>query len=642
MKLTLALLLGASIANAGDMIQFNSGASDTAARVAADFALGASTKATNAILAQVGVDTKTLATADFNIGASTLAIQNNVGASTAALRVIMDGISNSTQVIQNNVGASTLTLTNIKASTGTNGDITTMTALKTLTSSMTFTNGAFSVGDSTFNVSSGNIGFGTPATNYSRAQFWVAQNPVRITPSIGNFGNHANTLLGVGTNLYIADLIDNGFYDGNNNYTSARLWGIWSFPSFGVTASSGSNTLQHVGIGASVISITSDGLPHTVLNQKSLYVLSPQSDTSTTVTEAYGIYIDTISSAAGGLSKNHGIYNNGDSTTLGVTSGTTAAYSGNVGADSFYITGSGNVRLPSDSYVDLNGGGTGASRYALRLAAGATPAVSLYSGSDSPRMIINNSGNVGIGTASPGYTLDVNGTSNFAGSVAHKLAGANWVYGNVTSNYLHTGTGALYISDAADVNVRMTVLDGGNVGIGTTSPCSTCTLHVEGNINASGVIGSKNGRVPVGLYISVASTASPAAAGEMDIYKYTLPANTLAADGDAVHIVCMSSTTTASFSKDMLVYFDDQIVVSGVSTGAQQLWKSEGRVVRASATTWKGYGERRFDTSSTAKVNLAGTFDATVATEIRCAAKGGGTAADMIGVIMKVTYEPAP
>ena len=80
---------------------------------------------------------------------------------------------------------------------------------------------------------------------------------------------------------------------------------------------------------------------------------------------------------------------------------------------------------------------------------------------------------VGIGTSSPGYKLDVNGDINLTGSL--RIGGVAQTFG---------GGGGSGTSQWVTVNSTEIHYSGGNVGIGTSDPAHT--LHVEGNIYASG------------------------------------------------------------------------------------------------------------------------------------------------------------
>ena len=89
---------------------------------------------------------------------------------------------------------------------------------------------------------------------------------------------------------------------------------------------------------------------------------------------------------------------------------------------------------------------------------------------NSDRIYITNSGDVGIGTTSPGYKLDVNGGSRIGGQAI--IAGTATVQGNAFS-----------------VGGSTFVVTAGNVGIGTTSPGAK--LDVAGDIRfAPGAINS--------------------------------------------------------------------------------------------------------------------------------------------------------
>lgn len=94
--------------------------------------------------------------------------------------------------------------------------------------------------------------------------------------------------------------------------------------------------------------------------------------------------------------------------------------------------------------------------------------IQIYTNS-AERMRIDASGNVGIGTTSPIYSLDVNGGTNSFRAKA--------------STALSNDTIATFENSSA---IKMIVRANGFVGIGTTSPAKT--LDVTGDINASGTI----------------------------------------------------------------------------------------------------------------------------------------------------------
>jgi hypothetical protein len=136
-------------------------------------------------------------------------------------------------------------------------------------------------------------------------------------------------------------------------------------------------------------------------------------------------------------------------------------------------------------------------------------------GNGTGKLIVDKSGNVGIGTTAPGATLDVAGNLMLSGSGGKKIlpsstdgadtnylsvsgggnnAAARGAYIHLSGNedpstpgklYLAAGnvaTGDIVFRTGAD-NAKMTILTGGNVGIGTAAPANK--LEVAGDINAS-------------------------------------------------------------------------------------------------------------------------------------------------------------
>ena len=105
---------------------------------------------------------------------------------------------------------------------------------------------------------------------------------------------------------------------------------------------------------------------------------------------------------------------------------------------------------------------------------------------------------VGIGTSSPAYTLDVNGSiaARVANSTSYQT-GFNvtnsittdlqvWVKNNAVAIGPSTATNIHFVTQG-NGNTRMIVQDNGSVGIGTTSPSTK--LHVNGTVTATSFAG---------------------------------------------------------------------------------------------------------------------------------------------------------
>ena len=101
------------------------------------------------------------------------------------------------------------------------------------------------------------------------------------------------------------------------------------------------------------------------------------------------------------------------------------------------------------------------------------------------RMIImNGTGNVGIGTTAPSALLDINGS---AGSIEFDSSGVRQIFTRATTSYIDAnvagGQLAFIVNGNADESPSLFLKADGNVGIGTTAPSSK--LHINTTDNST-------------------------------------------------------------------------------------------------------------------------------------------------------------
>ncbi|MBW3538600.1 DUF2190 family protein, partial [Candidatus Parcubacteria bacterium] len=106
------------------------------------------------------------------------------------------------------------------------------------------------------------------------------------------------------------------------------------------------------------------------------------------------------------------------------------------------------------------------------------------------KLTVTRSGNVGIGTAAPGYKFDVQGGTGIVGQFSGRVIGANAVNGNefatksqldavsagACSNCVTLQSTTPGTAQTGNINVSGTILAGSSIGIGLTNPSSP--LHV--------------------------------------------------------------------------------------------------------------------------------------------------------------------
>ena len=121
---------------------------------------------------------------------------------------------------------------------------------------------------------------------------------------------------------------------------------------------------------------------------------------------------------------------------------------------------------------------------------------------------INSSGQVGIGTASPGYRLTVSGgaTSLAANQYLRFGDGIFATSDGSVDNYLFTGSTSLRWRNSADNAELMQLTNTGNLGIGTTSPAQR--LHISTATTYQGIL--INGNQAPSVCFATSTNTTPA------------------------------------------------------------------------------------------------------------------------------------
>ena len=180
---------------------------------------------------------------------------------------------------------------------------------------------------------------------------------------------------------------------------------------------------------------------------------------------------------------------------------------------------------------------------------------------NSERMRITSTGDIGIGTSSPGAKLEVNG--NVAINSTGLTEGFQWF--NDTNEIFSledtSGAGELLLLSSNSVKVKLNAngssyLNGGNVGIGTTNPVEK--LHIENTSGANIILNSNTSAANNGIYMSEGSSSTPTQNGAY--FYYDSSANAVKLD-----------TGTSSLSTKLTVSRDSGNVGIGTTSPAKTL-----------------------------------------------------------------------
>ena len=345
-------------------------------------------------------------------------------------------------------------------------------------------------------IDTGNVGIGTASPSYK----------LHVKGTVNGNVNIAVENASTGTNAYASYRFKNNsistavmFLNGSNNsgYAGASSLNMYqgtNLPLGFVT----NNLLRMMVTGAGNVGIgTNNPVEKLQINSGDILI---NNSTVSTLKSGGSLYIDlnTFGSYSG---RNFRISDNG-------TSLVNVTQVGNVGIGTtspsakLHIEGDGSIIRLQNNNSDVNGtfidfrDSTG-TRTGYLGTTGASDDMFLFTQASKPirfftnateRARITGAGNVGIGTTSPDYQLEVENTSAQAtvgitgGNTDARLHLKNnegtWIIQNDYSN-----TGALSFYNSTH---RVVVTEGGNVGIGTTSPASEANLSLAANSTSEG------------------------------------------------------------------------------------------------------------------------------------------------------------
>jgi hypothetical protein len=151
---------------------------------------------------------------------------------------------------------------------------------------------------------------------------------------------------------------------------------------------------------------------------------------------------------------------------------------------------SGNT-LSADGILTLEAGGrlTTAAGNDLNIVAPPTRSIIFkINSTDQPKIVMDNIGRLGVGTATPNGLLDVSGTTiSFDGTLSLEPGGKLTTAAGNDLNIDVPSSRSLLLKTGG--STRITMDNAGNLGIGTTTPAAK--LHVAGNVTADGNIAAK-------------------------------------------------------------------------------------------------------------------------------------------------------
>lgn len=394
------------------------------------------------------------------------------------------------------------------------------------------------------------------------------------------------------------------FYNGTAKYSLAYKSDIWN--------------VAHGGTGLTSIAA------------KSIWVAN-SSNTITTVTPGAGqsVRINAGNTAWEAYTPSSGVSNSAANNELTKSNGTN-------------IVGTGNYS-PS-SGVELIGTSTRLFSSSLQTI-GAVISFLSFGSASGPQVLLGLNRNASVGSHTIGQDGDVLGEIDFYGDDgASMFSGASIVgkvSGTVSTTTLPTKL-EFRTTDTSGPQVRMTITPTGEVSIGPTIP--TRKLEVGGSMAIQA--GSSSGQIArVGGVIKTGSTTTGnIGTGEDNLESYSVPANSLATDGDALTGTYAGSFATSVNSKRLRLKFGGTTIFDSgalaITTAAS--WSLEFEIVRTGTLTQKCNVRLTTSSGTLAAYAQYNTAAETLSGAVTLQLTGEATADnDVVKEMFKLKWEPS-
>jgi hypothetical protein len=186
-----------------------------------------------------------------------------------------------------------------------------------------------------------------------------------------------------------------------------------------------------------------------------------------------------------------------------------------------------------------------------------------FSTSNTERMRIDTSGNVGIGTSTITAKLQIKGASGGATSFKLENSDSSRIYGIV--NGLNTGIDGLFtIYDYTASAPRLVIDSSGNVGIGTSTPTALLTVAGTASFTGNTTLGSYSETI---VAIGTVTTANTLSLATGTVQTATLTAST----------ACTFTMPTATAGKSFILLLKQAASTgNGTATFTGVKWNSAG------------------------------------------------------------------